>query len=37
MIAALTIFGRRALAHIDDEPTDATVEDAEAIAVRDAA
>jgi predicted MFS family arabinose efflux permease len=37
LIAALTVFlGRRVLSHIDDEPADATVEDAEAILVGDA-
>jgi len=38
LVAALTIFlGRRILAHIDDEPDDAAVEDAEAILLGDAA
>lgn len=38
LVAALTIFlGRRILAHIDDEPADAAVEDAEAILLGDAA
>lgn len=38
LLAALTVFlGRRTLAHIDDEPSDATVEDAAAILVGDAA
>jgi MFS transporter, ACDE family, multidrug resistance protein len=37
LIAALTVFlGRRALAHIDDEPADASTEDAEAILIGDA-
>ncbi|WP_136024807.1 MFS transporter [Microbacterium sp. K27] len=38
LLAALTVFlGRRVLAHIDDEPADATTEDAAAILVGDAA
>lgn len=38
LVAALTIFlGRRTLAHIDDEPDDAAVEDAEAILLGGAA
>lgn len=38
LLAALTIFlGRRVLAHIDDEPTDATAEDSAAILIGDAA
>ena len=38
LLAALTVFlGRRVLAHIDDEPEDATAEDAAAILVGDAA
>lgn len=38
LLATLTIFlGRGALAHIDDEPADAAIEDAEAITVGDAA
>ncbi|WP_314422083.1 MFS transporter [uncultured Microbacterium sp.] len=38
LIAAAVIFlGRSTLAHIDDEPADATVEDAEAILLGDAA
>ncbi|GAA1213574.1 MFS transporter [Microbacterium maritypicum] len=38
LLAALTVLlGRRALAHIDDEPADATTEDAAAILVGDAA
>ncbi|MGH3690088.1 MAG: MFS transporter [Microbacterium sp.] len=38
LIAALTVFlGRRVLAHIDDQPVDAAVEDAAAILVGDAA
>ncbi|GAB3599728.1 MFS transporter [Microbacterium tumbae] len=38
LIATLTVFlGRRILAHIDDEPEDTTQEDAEAIAIGDAA
>ena len=38
LLAALTVFlGRRVLAHIDDEPTDAVTEDAEAILMGDAA
>jgi predicted MFS family arabinose efflux permease len=37
LVATLTIFlGRRLLAHIDDEPADAEIEDAEAITVGDA-
>ncbi|MEV8171378.1 MFS transporter [Microbacterium sp. NPDC077486] len=37
LLAALTILlGRKVLAHIDDEPTDATAEDAAAILVGDA-
>ena len=37
LVATLTIIlGRRALAHIDDHPTDAELEDAEAISVGDA-
>lgn len=37
LLAALTIFlGRKVLAHIDDEPADATTEDAAAILVGDA-
>ncbi|WP_449408116.1 MFS transporter [Microbacterium maritypicum] len=37
LIAALTVFlGRTALAHIDDEPADASAEDAEAILIGDA-
>ncbi|MCI1017872.1 MFS transporter [Microbacterium sp. C5A9] len=37
LVAALVIFlGRSTLAHIDDEPDDATVEDAEAILLGDA-
>lgn len=38
LLAALTVLlGRRALAHIDDEPADTTTEDAAAILVGDAA
>lgn len=38
LVATLTIFlGRKLLAHIDDEPADAVIEDAEAITVGDAA
>ncbi|WP_341945541.1 MFS transporter [Microbacterium sp. LWH11-1.2] len=38
LLAALTVFlGRRVLAHIDDEPSDAAAEDAEAILIGDAA
>jgi len=38
LLAALTVFlGRRTLAHIDDEPSDAAAEDAAAILVGDAA
>ncbi len=38
LIAAATIFvGRRILAHIDDEPDDAVIEDAQAILLGDAA
>ncbi|MCK2027174.1 MULTISPECIES: MFS transporter [Microbacterium] len=38
LLAALTVFlGRRALAHIDDEPADPAAEDAQAIVVGDAA
>ncbi|MDQ0725687.1 MFS transporter [Microbacterium sp. W4I20] len=38
LLAAVTVFlGRRVLAHIDDEPADATAEDAEAILIGDAA
>ncbi|MFJ6427671.1 MFS transporter [Microbacterium maritypicum] len=38
LLAALTVLlGRRVLAHIDDEPADATTEDAAAILVGDAA
>jgi ACDE family multidrug resistance protein len=38
LLAALTVLiGRRALAHIDDEPADAQAEDAEAILLGDAA
>jgi predicted MFS family arabinose efflux permease len=38
LLAALTVFlGRRVLAHIDDEPADAEIEDAEAILIGDAA
>lgn len=37
LLAALTVFlGRRVLAHIDDEPSDAAAEDAEAILIGDA-
>ena len=37
LVATLTVFlGRKILAHIDDEPADAVVEDAEAITVGDA-
>lgn len=37
LVATLTIFlGRKLLAHIDDEPADAEIEDAEAITVGDA-
>ncbi|GGD80076.1 MFS transporter [Microbacterium murale] len=37
LVATLTIFlGRKVLAHIDDEPADAVIEDAEAITVGDA-
>lgn len=37
LVATLTIFlGRKLLAHIDDEPADAALEDAEAITVGDA-
>lgn len=38
LVAALTVFlGRRVLSHIDDEPDDAAIEDAEAILMGDAA
>lgn len=38
LLAALTVFlGRRVLAHIDDEPSDAEAEDAQAILIGDAA
>ncbi|CAH0125509.1 Multidrug efflux protein YfmO [Microbacterium oxydans] len=38
LVASLTVFlGRKVLAHIDDEPADAAVEDAEAILIGDAA